>query len=833
MANEQYPHLKFERFYTSDNFRNPRTPRSNFDKLDRDRSSHGDFVKEEFKQAVSNYRDKAKEEDDDLYDEDIIYLEFESVPGFHFKADQFDDGLDRFKLSYSKTEYRLIDGEEKEVQKIGIYINKKGISAFLKKIEKYLNPEEDTSKGRPSNEPLLANIASIRAATLECFWTERTEPFPESDEEIWWEVWLRRDRPEQEEMVDEPIKQKLINAGISIGERRIIFPEHIVLLTKGSVDQLSRSLLYTDKLAELRKPRETAEFFLREEIEDPEAWIENIQGRIDDQTIEDSVLVCLLDSGVNRGHPLLQNFLPPENMHTVKPDWDNADAEHKGHGTQMAGNALFGNLTPHITGSDQIQLFHKLESVKIYNPNDPHDKELYGAITIDAASQPVVTNPDNNRVYCMSVTAPSYDHQGESSSWSSALDSIVFSSVGEPNDKSIFLVSAGNVVPSSAGEYPSLNEDSLINDPAQALNALTIGAFTELDSINPARHPNSMPLAKKGGLSPYSTTGIGTEKQWANKPDVVFEGGNMGIGQQGLIEPDTLKLLSVGHDPQKHLFSDNYATSAATALASNFAAQLYSEYPEYWPETIRGLIVHSADWTDEMKHTNSFQNVESKLKLLRSFGYGSPDINKARYSASDRLTLIGERTIQPYIMESDSNRAKINEFHLFELPWPKEALQSLFDEPLRVNITLSYFIEPNPGKKVYSQRYSYQSVGLRFKMSRPNERKEEFASRINKLARDDNYESSGKSENWVLGPETRDRGSIHRDWCNTTGPELAEKNFIAVFPIGGWWKTRKGLGRFNEQVRYSLIVSIESPEVDLDVDLYTPVENLISVDIEV
>ena len=38
----------------------------------------------------------------------------------------------------------------------------------------------------------------------------------------------------------------------------------------------------------------------------------------------------------------------------------------------------------------------------------------------------------------------------------------------------------------------------------------------------------------------------------------------------------------------------------------------------------------------------------------------------------------------------------------------------------------------------------------------------------------------------------------------------------------GWWRTRKKLERYNKKARYSLIVSIETPSID--VDLYTPVE---------
>lgn len=831
MADEQYPHLKFDRFFTSGNFENPRGGGSPFQYKQRERSSHGASVRDQFKQAVSDFEDHAREQNEDLFNEDIIYLEFESEPDHYFPTDSFDSGYGHYKLSYSRIEKRLIEEEEKEVQRIGIYINKRGISTFLKKVEEFLNPEKDTEKGNPRNQPLLSNISSIRAATLECFWTEPIETFPEEGENVWWEIWLRRDENNSDEKEDDQVKELLQEVGANVGNRRIIFPEHIIILAKGTPDQLSRSLLYSDKLSELRKPKETAEFFLSKELEDSQNWLETFQNRIEDHTNEESVFVCVLDSGINRGHPLLAPFLSNRNMHKVKPDWDNADSYERGHGTQMAGNILFGDLTEHLAGNEQIQLFHRLESVKIIDPNDQHDEKLYGAITIDAASQPIVVNPQNKRIYCMAVSSEDHEHEGQPSSWSSAVDQIIFGDVEEPNEQSLFMASAGNVFLDDYREYSQKNKQMLINDPSQAFNAITIGAITEKDYIDQAKHPNSFPLARRGTLSPFSTTGINLAKQWANKPDIVFEGGNLGVQQDDIIDPDSLKLLSVGHDPQRHLFSDNYATSAATALASKFAAELYSEYPGYWPETIRGLMIHSADWTEQMKREHSLATSETKRKLLGMYGYGIPNQEKARYSASDRLTLIAERTIQPYIRES-SNEPKINEYHLYELPWPQEALERLFDEQIRVNVTLSYFIEPNPGKKEYSQSYSYQSVGLRFKMCRPNETIDDFAARVNQKARDDDYETGADSENWVLGSGVRDKGSIHRDWLLTTGPELATKNKIAVFPVGGWWKTRKRLERYGESVRYSLIVSIDAPNQDIGVDLYTPVSNLISVDIE-
>lgn len=54
-------------------------------------------------------------------------------------------------------------------------------------------------------------------------------------------------------------------------------------------------------------------------------------------------------------------------------------------------------------------------------------------------------------------------------------------------------------------------------------------------------------------------------------------------------------------------------------------------------------------------------------------------------------------------------------------------------------------------------------------------------------------------------------------------------NAIAVYPVSGWWKSRKSDGRWNKKARYSLIVSIESPDQTLDI--YTEVSNAITTEI--
>jgi hypothetical protein len=60
-----------------------------------------------------------------------------------------------------------------------------------------------------------------------------------------------------------------------------------------------------------------------------------------------------------------------------------------------------------------------------------------------------------------------------------------------------------------------------------------------------------------------------------------------------------------------------------------------------------------------------------------------------------------------------------------------------------------------------------------------------------------------------------------------TGREMSERNILAVFPKNGWYKNLKRQNKFNEVVRYSLIVSLETEENDID--LYTPVMNQLAI----
>ena len=105
--------------------------------------------------------------------------------------------------------------------------------------------------------------------------------------------------------------------------------------------------------------------------------------------------------------------------------------------------------------------------------------------------------------------------------------------------------------------------------------------------------------------------------------------------------------------------------------------------------------------------------------------------------------------------------------------------------------------------------------------------------RINLALREEDeiVETNSGSERWRLGANLRNLGSIHSDIWEATGAELSTCNFIAVYPVIGWWKERKPLDRWKQEARYSLLISLKSPAQNID--LYSPVFNLVSTPVTI
>jgi len=775
-----------------------------------------------------NKRRAAIQEEADQYDLESslgLQITFDSFPGVELAFESLADATQKIELLNVRHHDNQVTAT--------VFVPIEKIHFFEKKIQDYLN-ERKNKIGRPlDNRKLIDTIQSIRESAFQELWNDDDSALPKNDEHaIWWEIWL----PVLDDRIAvlHDFKKIAHSIGIKVSESVLEFPERSILLAFCSKTQISQSSLLISKISEIRRAKETAEFFDTLGKEEQAEWMSELLQRTKFSGDERSPYVCILDSGVNSAHPLISPLLDESDRHVIDPTWSLSDED--GHGTGMAGLSTWGDLTDALESTENINITFRIESVKLLRQPGDNKGKHHGVITADGVSLPEIQAYNRKRIFALALSATDSRDRGRPSAWSSAIDSLCVDYLGENQFPRLMLVCAGNTGDNLVDlmGYPGYNQIQDIHDPGQAWNAITVGGYTRKVNITDSGADDYKPLAPTGGLSPYSTTSTMWDSSMPIKPEVVFEAGNIGKDKYNCIGLNSLKLLTTYHDLSERNFSTFDATSAATALAANFSAKILSEYPSLWPETVRALMVHSARWTEAMRNQLSDPKKTDKKnaqQIVRCVGFGAPNISSALTSLSNSVVMVVEDQIQPFEKKRGKSPST-KDMHLHELPWPKDLLASLGEVEIKMTVTLSYYVEPNPSSRNISSKYRYPSHQLRFDVKRPTESHEEFKSRMTRDAQRSEGGSTnvGNSDpNWLLG-EFRHRGSIHKDVWTGSAIDLSERGLIAIYPAMGWWRTRAKLESFNKSARYALIISIEAPEVDIDI--YAAIKTLIDSKIE-
>jgi hypothetical protein len=833
MANNDFnkPHFFLNSISIAHNFTTPsrRIPPKNIPKQNRQTHSgklRGDLA------SISTELNTLKEDANEIpLQMGIgIQVEFESFPDIKMAIGSLASEAQKIELHNIKT--IIQDNHARTIATVFIPDGK--LHIFEQKLTDYLAEKKNKNGGAIDNQKLIDSIQSIRSAAFAAIWSDDESLLPvDKNEAVWWEIWLstpKRSKQATNQYLEILSDFQLIanQLGIEVSPHKLRFPEHTVIHVEATQNQLANNTLLLSRVAEIRAPKVTADFFDSSDSEEQAQWSQDLVQRLSQPNSGNEPYVCILDTGVNIEHPLLSPFADLNDQLTVTDD--RVPVDNNGHGTGMAGLAMWGDLTDILDSKEVAYVNHKLESVKVLGRSGDNKDKPLGKVTSDAVAIAEIANPNRVRTFSMSLSANTGTDRGRSSSWSSTLDSLAADYLGEGENPRLFTICAGNIANSltTLMNYPVYNQSQDIHDPAQAWNVITIGAYTKKNTISEST--DYQPLAKDGGLSPYSTTSLKWDSNNAPiKPEVVFEGGNVGIDQYGCAGMQDLDLLTTNHDFSTRHFQAINATSAATALAARFTVQVKTAYPNLWPESIRALTVHSADWTDEMYKLISAKRTDQNIKkgemsnLTRMVGFGVPNLEKAVKSANNSMTLVIQNELQPFHKEGS---VKTKDMQLHDLPWPKDALQAIGEASVVMTVTLSYFIEPNPSSRNILNKYSYASHQLRFDVKRPEESDIEFQRRINAATVGDKPDDSPSDSNWTLGAGIRHRGSIHKDIWRGSAAELAARGQIAIYPASGWWKTRTSHERWDSKARYSLIISLAVPEVD--VDIYTEVETKIA-----
>jgi hypothetical protein len=831
---ERKRHIKLDGFYSNENYKSKNNARS-VPAPFRNRQEQAARLSGSFNQLLSEHQARTVHRASPITDDLGIYVELIGFDGVPLPFDNIDNG------NFQLCKLTQNDGVEHAL----VFIPESRRNTFQRKINEYLDDSkvkfsEKLNRNVPRNHNLIDSISDLRLADIKSFWTDNPDTFPDDrTQHIWWELWLKKLSEEDAANLINGLSERL---EIQFADSSQSFFDSSVFLIYATIEQLERAIDLISNLKELRKAKEVPNPIIDSDAKEQMQWAEDIISRVS-VSPDVSTSVLLLDSGINYENPLLQPFCNSDFSDTWHPSWEKYDQYGAGtpyqpHGSLQAGVVAYGDLLDFALSDELLESQFVLESGRILPPRGANDPKLYGDITLGTLSKLELQRPEFNRVYSLAITTEPEYIGGQPSSWSAQIDDAAFNF--EESLSRLFVISAGNNREIHAlTDHWTQAELCQIEDPAQSWNALTVGAYTEKTTVDELGFEDWSPMADSGDLNPASRTSRnwGWIRQAPYKPELVAEGGNRLLSPDAteVTDADCVSLLTTSGRSTIQIFETNRDSSAATALVSNYAAQLMADYPELWPETIRGLLVHSARWTTKMYERFGVLQAEhspkvAKETMLRTVGFGVPNLERAKYSLTNEFTLVSENVITPFTKKpnaSASDDPKLNQMQLYQLPWPSDLLRGIpSEQDVKLKVTLSYFIEPNPSRRGFKKRYSYQSHGLRFEVIRPGQPLDNFKAQVNALMVDEEYESpEGDTSGWTLGSSLRKRGSIHSDIWIGSAQDLADMHTIAICPVGGWWKYRTGMDRWQNEVRYSLLISLEAP--DTDVDIYSEVETII------
>lgn len=820
MADERLPFIR-GRIERADSFQTPTVPITP-PRLPRpDPKAHQRELTHQLDTLEAEVRDRASDARDPDAAREIVAVR--PAPGARLDVDQ---------LSSKRQDARLV-GLVQETGTVVLDVANPSLDHVRQKVDAFADDAQVVSKTKDghttlhrASEKLVAPIAQVALATLD----DQRGPVLRHTElaestSYWFELACRggyRRPPEESTRSKAQVVRQLHRIGAPQTVDEFMAPERLYLfarLTRAELDAL-RSATDCIYEVELATP----------EIRDLKLFEELTSAELVDFKLTApppaAPSVCILDTGVASRHPLLA---PAILTATVAGPEIPSPEDTFGHGTKMAGAALYDDLGAAVENGSAV-VSHWIQSSRLLvepgkgtGSDENYDNwPLLTVRAVEAAEREDAVQRD--RVFVLAITRsmqePPFDELVPTL-WSHAVDQLAYNRARGR----LLVVSAGNARLAQwmtlAQQYPKLHPSEKLHQPAQSTNALTVGAYTERTTLGPGDlAEGTVVVAPAGGLSPFSSSGLpGTE--WPIKPDVVFEGGNLAFrGQLPDASVPTLSGLTTSH---RHNLGTPLGlismTSEAAAHAARLAARIWAVEPKLRPETVRGLLVHAATWTQQM-----CEQFPSKNDLLLTCGYGVPDRTTSMGCARGIATVIVEDVMPNAVREEvpkkeppkhestkTTDTKYVRKIKVFRMPIPGE-LATLEDPQVELRVTLSYFPETNK-----FGRSQMHGLDLKWYMQGPQEEEGDFLQRINVLARPLNAagkrvkkDTSGPF-NWDVGVQARSRGTVQSDRWRGSASQLAGDKLIAVVPVLGWWDRRNHLK--TEEMKFSLIVSVFGPGV--------------------
>ncbi|KHG39371.1 MAG: S8 family peptidase [Aphanizomenon flos-aquae KM1D3_PB] len=556
---------------------------------------------------------------------------------------------------------------------------------------------------------------------------------------------------------------------------------------------------------------------------------------------EENCGILVIDSGVQRGHPLIAPVLgEAEVFLDAKREFIKGGSDDvNGHGTSVAGIAIYGNVE-HCIKQLSFDPTAWLFSARVTNEKGEYKEDLLLETQLDQAIQAFVEQYPNCKVINISLgnAEQIYIDGMKQFRLAAKIDEIAYQ---YQHKNIIFVISAGNTNPPHEEaisdeqlrtDYPNylLNQNARIIDPATSAIALTVGSLSYgRGSITEPSDIRRQAIAKLPGYpSPFTRTGFGVDGMI--KPDVVDFGGDLVLDlsyREGLGLPkvsqlgDTVAGVSVvtlSKNFQSSLFHICSGTSFAAPRVANIAAQLFTKYPDASSNLIRALIVNSAvlpqeipdqfQWNSKQSQGEKTKQIEKQLAI---YGYGQTDLERAMYSAENYVVLSEDNILIP-----------VGKFHIYEIP---QLPEEFFDvQGIRtLSITLAFDPPTRP-----TRGDSYLGITMEFNLFKGIDRESIVNAYVDASKSDspDNFteisldnlkkKHKGKSIISELSPSStlRKKGTVQRGQVEITAKAKRYNNVPMNLVVSC---NRKWANSDEIEQRYALVacISHSDPQVNL------------------
>ena len=479
-------------------------------------------------------------------------------------------------------------------------------------------------------------------------------------------------------------------------------------------------------------------------------------------------VIGVLDTGLNE-HPFLDGIVVERTAFPAEL----GTADVKGHGTRVAGVALFGDLGDRLRNG-RLQPAGRLLSAKVVQD----DGKFYERRTLPRQIRESITHlhqTHNCGIFVISLgDVRARNEPGRVGPWAATLDELA-----RELDVLIF-VSAGNRAPRSGTsveqavtEYPGylLEGANRLCEPAGASNVITVGALANGTGLG-AQHEQDahiQPITEAFEPSPFSRVGPGAGG--IQKPDFVDIGGTLVFDAPSASlrsAPDIPEagVITLNHEFTRQLLTSGRGTSFSAPMLANKAAELLRLFPEASANLIRALLAGASSVPEPCARLLAGIDAADRARIC---GYGMVDVLRAAYSDDHRVVLYAE------------DRLEINHFAVYRVPVPTE-----FQGNGRRTIRVSLAFDP----PVRRTRAEYIGTKMNLRLLRGCPATEVFSHFRARKAEEGDPTGIANRFNCLLepGPRTRDGQTLQaaaKTYTQDTGV-YGDEYFLVVRCVGGW-----------------------------------------------